>query len=455
MKRTCPNAGGRWPAVNFPRVLTVAYWLVAGLPAWAQLPPTFTLQPQNQTVCAGGDATFQAAAAGGQPLDFHWYWNAVPVFSEFGVTNSTLTLTNVQFPDHNSPVYVLVLNPWGNLPSDVAQLFVPDPHLCAAPTDTSAPAGAAFQFHVGAAGSPPLTYQWWFQRTGFPAGSPLTNSPKIFGVNTPGLTVINLHATNTGVYWVAVTNTFSMGITSSPALGFVGMPPTLGNLTSRIVRVNGSTVMNPPFTGTAPLAFQWFRNDVAIPGAINSILVLPSVQRAQVGLYHLRISNGAGVVSGNQAHVQVRLTLEGSLNIFREEATDELVSLTNAIADGGVSRRAALVLDPQCHRPGVGRIPLWGARSPFDVGALPIPAHGGHARLDRGQQLRHGGSGLYVESKSCRQPRARRLRQRQWLRWHEQPAAFRGGGGTGLLRGGGWRGWCHRHGTVADRRDVP
>ena len=46
------------------------FWLGAGSPADAA--PTITRQPTNQSVLAGGNATFSVAAQGIAPLHYQW-----------------------------------------------------------------------------------------------------------------------------------------------------------------------------------------------------------------------------------------------------------------------------------------------------------------------------------------------------------------------------------------------
>ena len=47
---------------------------ITSLPVWLRVgvPPSFILQPQNQEVVPGGDATFSVQVAGTSPFDFHW-----------------------------------------------------------------------------------------------------------------------------------------------------------------------------------------------------------------------------------------------------------------------------------------------------------------------------------------------------------------------------------------------
>jgi hypothetical protein len=59
-------------------------------------------------------------------------------------------------------------------------------------------------------------------------------------------------------------------------------------------------------------------------------LTRTNVQRPEVGLYHVVISNFAGIATSRRVHLQVELTTEG-IPLAREEATDDLFDLTNAL----------------------------------------------------------------------------------------------------------------------------
>ena len=62
------------------------------------LPPTFTQQPQAQTVLQGGAVTFSVAVSGTPPFGYHWL-KGPNTLVPFGLGGPTLTLTNVQPAD--------------------------------------------------------------------------------------------------------------------------------------------------------------------------------------------------------------------------------------------------------------------------------------------------------------------------------------------------------------------
>jgi plastocyanin len=88
--------------------------------------PSITLHPQSQTVNAGSNVTFTAAAIGSSPLSWQWFFNTAPLT---GATNPVLALTNVSSADAGNYVAV-VTNAFGSATSAVATLNVTVPPNC-------------------------------------------------------------------------------------------------------------------------------------------------------------------------------------------------------------------------------------------------------------------------------------------------------------------------------------
>lgn len=113
-------------------------------PPTAGQAPAISLQPQSQTVDAGGTATFTVAATGTAPLSYSWRKDGVPIS---GAAGSSLALSPVGPGDAGSYA-ALVSNSYGSAASSPAVLTVripPDPPVIqfGASPATVAPGGAS------------------------------------------------------------------------------------------------------------------------------------------------------------------------------------------------------------------------------------------------------------------------------------------------------------------------
>ncbi len=101
--------------------------------------PVIVTQPVNQTVVAGGTATFGVAVTGTGPLTYQW--NFIPSGGASqavaGGTSATLTIANVQAAQVGGYMCV-VTNPNGDVNSNVAQLAIV-PRLVQVVSQTAAP----------------------------------------------------------------------------------------------------------------------------------------------------------------------------------------------------------------------------------------------------------------------------------------------------------------------------
>lgn len=88
------------------------------------IPPIFTLQPTNQTVPAGGTATFTAAATSGtgaNVVTYQWRRNGIAIP---GATSASLVVSNVGFGDSGATYTVTATEPTGDITSAPATLTV-------------------------------------------------------------------------------------------------------------------------------------------------------------------------------------------------------------------------------------------------------------------------------------------------------------------------------------------
>jgi hypothetical protein len=177
--------------------------------------PVITHQPTNQTVSAGGTATFSVTATGTAPLYYQWYGPASNLIS--GAVHSILTLSNIQ-PSAAGSYFVLVTNVYGFAQSSNATLTVVGstssntaPVITHQPTNQTVSAGGTATFSVTATGTAPLYYQWY---------GPASNL--ISGAVNPTLVLSNVQPSAAGAYFVLVTNSYGFAQSSNAVLTVTG-----------------------------------------------------------------------------------------------------------------------------------------------------------------------------------------------------------------------------------------
>jgi hypothetical protein len=85
--------------------------------------PSITVQPVNQTVTAGGTATFSVTATGTAPLSYQWR-NAATAMNIAGATSSSYSISNPTLGDSGMTFLVIVSNSVGNQTSNTVTLTV-------------------------------------------------------------------------------------------------------------------------------------------------------------------------------------------------------------------------------------------------------------------------------------------------------------------------------------------
>jgi formylglycine-generating enzyme required for sulfatase activity len=153
------------------------------------------------------------------------------------------------------------------------------------PSSVQAIAGRPFTLSVLAAGTPPLSYRW--SQNG--ASRPDLRAPSVGQVATSEMA---------GVWSVSVTDPFGQVVRSIDVEVSVFVPPTITDFsaTSLVVDQCQTSTLSVSATGTSPLTYQWFKNNVQIAGATTHELVLQGADAQVAGRYYVTVSsvlNGA------------------------------------------------------------------------------------------------------------------------------------------------------------------
>lgn len=237
-------------------------------------------------IATGGAATLTAAVTGTPPLDFQWYHDEQPLP---GATGLALSLES--FSAAAVGAYRLsVINDAGEVSRAVEltleNLSVP-PEIVSQPLSLSVSEGASAVLQVEVTGTTPISYQWI--KDGF----------LIPGGIDSALSFETVSLADNGDYWVEVSN--AVGSTMSDHARLEVQPAMLApritqHPTNQSVALGGQASFQVVADGAEPLAYQWFRNSLPIPGQNSANLLLSPVSHDDAGEYSVQVSNSAGTV---------------------------------------------------------------------------------------------------------------------------------------------------------------
>jgi hypothetical protein len=236
-----PPGNYYWSVQSIGQSFTGSPFAAEGTFTVTSSPPVVVTQPTNLSVLSDATAVFAAAVIGTKPLVYQWRKDGVPlsdngIFS--GSAGPTLTVSNAQ-PPQTGAYDLVITNSYGSVTSVVATLTVHgEPRILRQPASVYVPLTRSASFSVTAAGTLPLSYQWYL------GSAPLADGARLSGTASPSLTVQNIQTGDAGGYSVVVSNAWG-SITSSVAM--------LNLATPRYVNVNNTTP-SAPYTSWATAA---------------------------------------------------------------------------------------------------------------------------------------------------------------------------------------------------------
>jgi formylglycine-generating enzyme required for sulfatase activity len=178
------------------------------------------------------------------------------------------------------------------------------PTISVQPVSQTRTVGEAVALTVQASGSGVLFYSW--QKNGMP----VLNIDGVSGASGPTLSFASIQTSQAGDYSVVVSNLVG-SVVSAIAQVTINPPKVTPTIVGQPQPVTAQTGQMAVFTvvatGTEPLAYQWKRNGVNLPGATASTLTINQPQSSDAGDYSVEVSNSVGSVSSAPA----KLTVDG------------------------------------------------------------------------------------------------------------------------------------------------
>ena len=321
-------------------------------------PPAFVVQPTNQSVVVSSNASFSTTVSGTQPITFQWYFNNAPLVDGgriSGSTNTTLNIASIQTNDAGN--YQLVAsNIVGVATSSVASLtaIILPPVIIQQPVDQAVVAGSNVTFTAVVDGTPPFSYQWYFN------GSALSDDARISGSTTAALSISNITTADAGSYALTVTNV--SGFTNSTAAVLtVLVPPTITTQPiGRSVPPGLPTTFNAAASGNPAPTYQWQLNGTNIPGATSSSCTIAAVGTNDLGFYHLVASNAVNVAVSADAQLTFGPVAAWGRNLNNECLPPP--NLSNVLAVAGTYQASFAVRTD-------GSIATWGSGAATNIPA--------------------------------------------------------------------------------------
>jgi len=268
----------------------------------------------NQAAMVGDTVIINPAVSGVPAPTLQWQTNGVNVADGVdangstisGSATSTLTISDVQVAD--GITYSLVASNTAGIVTNSMNLTVASGSLLPSitgPTNITVIQGNSAMFSATASGVPVPTLQWLDQ----------TQTP-IPGATNGILTIANVQYSQNGYpYYVVASN--SVGSVTNSAILTVLVPPSITSQPASVIVTNTqSTSFTVIADGVPSVAYQWYKNGIAIPVASNNTVTSATLAIASVlpgdasASYSCLITNLAGTTNT----VSVSLTVNSLMS---------------------------------------------------------------------------------------------------------------------------------------------
>lgn len=249
--------------------------------------PLITKSLFDMAVCSGDHATLRVVAISAGEMTYSWLHNG-ELLDE---TSNTLTLTDIDAASAGN-YEVLVGGPCGLVASSAAVTVNDAPAILTQPTGATLCAASHVTLTAEVAGED-VSYQWYL------------NGEELPGANATTLSLANVTPDHAGSYWVTAATDCGVVTSDLAEIVVTAAPEVATSHQSLELCVDDSATIEVVATGTAPLLYEWRKNDQVIPGASAAQLALGPVTVEDSGQYSVLVSNSCGSVEVSVATVTV------------------------------------------------------------------------------------------------------------------------------------------------------
>ncbi|MBI5766346.1 MAG: choice-of-anchor C family protein [Verrucomicrobia bacterium] len=226
----------------------------------------------------------------------------------------------------------------------------------APPATQSVAVGGRLSLSVTVGGVGPFTYAWFL------------NGTQIAGAVSASYTIASVSAAHAGTYTVRASN--SAGTTTVNAgivtVASAGSPSVTLQPLSKTVAPGARFSLLVSASGSGNLAYQWRKDNVALPGATQNVFEIQGATAVHSGNYTCTITNAAGTVTTAPATIAVTTTASRPANISCRTKLAPGGTVTPGFFVDGTGTKRVLI---RAVGPGLGQFGLEGlvADPKFDL----------------------------------------------------------------------------------------
>lgn len=226
--------------------------------------------PSRSTVPSGSVVTFTAENKGTEPFTYQWRRNGTDIDGATGISYTTPPVGNDQAGDYTVLIKNAISTNGVLSPSKTLAHATPTTAvtITRTPSSNSVASGSNVIFSATSNGTNP-SYQW------------LKNDVPITAATSSTFSISTVSLADVGLYKVQAINGASQNtITSNElSLNIVTDPQNIvitKSFSGDAVPVNTQVTLTVAATGTAPLTYQWRKNEVELPGETATTLTFNS-----------------------------------------------------------------------------------------------------------------------------------------------------------------------------------
>jgi hypothetical protein len=258
-------------------------------------PPIITQQPVDSTTCLGNNASFSVKVIGAEPFYYQWQFEGADVngSSFSGENQFELNISSVH-QGHIGQYTCIVSNVCGSVVSDPAALNVlMPPSIISQPNDLAVCENDTAIFEIDVQGNEPFEYAWMKL-----SSDEIISTEQNLEINTNG-------AVGADDYYCVVSNVCADISTDTVSLHVKTLPEFVVQPQELDACHGDSVAIEVSVSGTSPMDLLWFRNNGAISGAEDSVLILDPAETLETGYFFCVAMNECGIIESDEVYVNI------------------------------------------------------------------------------------------------------------------------------------------------------